>query len=303
LQDRKRGDATQQDWLGKPFSDLADEFLDHVQACQKPATYRGYREMLELAMTHLGTGLIVASVCKHHLNKLKQALTGRYSPTTVFKAIHAMQRVFYWAVESDLLETNPLARYAKPRPHERTRIITPDELQAMLRGSGAPFRRFLLALRRCGCRPGELRLLVWDEVYLEEAVLILPEHKTLTRQKHPRPRIIPLPGPIVSLLRWLARRPHTGQDYVFLNSDGNPWTRTALHSQMRRLRQRVGLQAKGTENIVLYSNRHTFGTNAVGKITDIELAAVMGHSDVSTTQKYIHLNLERLREIQKRAQG
>src|SRR5262245_41166183 len=101
LQDQRRGDAAKQQRLGRPFSDLADEFLDHVQACQKPATYRGYREMLELAMTHLGTGLVVGSVCKHHLNKLKQALTGPYSPTTVFKALHAVQRVFAWAVASD----------------------------------------------------------------------------------------------------------------------------------------------------------------------------------------------------------
>jgi integrase len=303
LQDLRRGDAGKQEWLGRPFSDLADEFLDHVQACQKPATYRGYQEMLELAMTHLGTGLVVGSVCKHHLNKLKQALTGAYSPTTVFKAIHAVQRVFAWAVASDLLEGNPLARYEKPRPRERTRTITAEEFQAMMRGSGAPFRRFLLALRLCGCRPGELRLLVFDEVFLDEGVLILPEHKTLTRQKHPRPRIIPLPLPILKLIRWLARRPHAGQDHVFVNTDGNPWTRTALHSQMRRLRERVGLQPKAGENIVLYSNRHTFGTDAVGKVSDIELAELMGHTDAATTREYVHLSLERLREIRKRAQG
>jgi integrase len=259
--------------------------------------------MLELALTHLGTGLVVGSVCKHHLNKLKQALTGAYSPTTVFKALHAVQRVYSWAVASDLLDANPLARYEKPRPRERTRTIEPDEFRAMLRGSGAPFRRFLLALRLCGCRPGELRLLVWDEVFLDQGVLILPEHKTLTRQKHPRPRIIPLPETMLKLIRWLARAPHVGQDHVFLNSHGGPWTRTALHSQMRRLRARVGLEARGGENLVLYSHRHTFGSEVVGKVSDIELAELMGHTDTSTTRKYVHINLQRLREIQKRAQG
>ena len=81
-----------------------------------------------------------------------------------------------------------------------------------------------------------------------------------------------------------------------MDEDGN-------HSQMRRLRQRVGLESLAGENVVLYSARHTFGTAAVGKVSDIELAELMGHTDTGTTRRYIHLNLERLREIQKRAQG
>ncbi len=303
LQDKKRGDADQQEWLDAPFSDLADAFLDDVQARKAPATYRSYREMLELAQQHMGAGLRVGSVRKIHLTKIEQAMHRNYSPTTIFKCLHAVQRVFAWAVKTDLLDASCLIAYEKPRPRERTRIITPTEFQTMLRGSGAPFRRFLLTLRLCGCRPGELRNLIWGEVFLDEGVLIIPEHKTVTRQKHPRPRIIPLPHSLIQLLRWLARTPHGPQDHVFLNSDGNPWTRTALHSQMRRLRERVGLEAKAGENIVLYSNRHTYGTETVGKVSDIELAELMGHTDTATTRRYVHLNLERLREIQKRAHG
>jgi site-specific recombinase XerD len=108
---------------------------------------------------------------------------------------------------------------------------------------------------------------------------------------------------VLKLIRLLSHKPHAEQDHVFLNTDGKPWTRTALHSQMRRLRERSGLQPKGGENIVLYSNRHTFGTMAVGKVSDIELAELMGHTNTATTRRYIHLNLQRLREIQRRAQG
>jgi integrase len=303
LQEQRRGDAGRTEWLDAPFSDLADAFLDDVRARRHAVTYRSYREMLELAQKHLGTALRVGEVRKLHLTKLEGALTAGYSPTTVFKALQAVQRVFNWAVENDLLESSPLAGYKKPRPRQRTRVITGEEFQVMLRGSGAPFRRLLLALRLCGCRPGELRQLVWDEVFLDQGVLIIPEHKTLTRQKHPRPRIVPLPDVLLRLLRRLGRRPHGPADHVFLNTDGGPWTRTALHSQMRRLRERAGLGPKAGENIVMYSNRHTFGTARVGKVSDIELAELMGHTDTTTTRRYVHLSLERLREIQKRAQA
>jgi integrase len=98
--------------------------------------------------------------------------------------------------------------------------------------------------------------------------IILSEHKIVTRMKHPRPRIIPLPQTIQRLLRLLARRPHGPDDHVFLNADGNPWTRTALHSQMRRLRKRAKLTQKGGESIVLYSTRHSFATANVGRVSD-----------------------------------
>jgi hypothetical protein len=94
LQDLNRGDADRRQWLDAPLSDLADEFLDDVKARKSPVTYRGYQEMLQLAMTHLGAGLTVGSIRKLHLTRLDQALHGNYSPTTIFKAAHALQRVF-----------------------------------------------------------------------------------------------------------------------------------------------------------------------------------------------------------------
>src|SRR5439155_6603684 len=43
----------------------------------------------------------------------------------------------------------------------------------------------------------------------------------------PAPPHHPPGEPFLKLLRWLARVPRPLQDHVFLNSDGNPWTRTA----------------------------------------------------------------------------
>jgi hypothetical protein len=107
LQEQRRRDGGCREWLDAPFSDLADEFLDVVKACQKPATYRTYQMMLQLALGHLGSAIHVGGMRRIHLTKLKQVLTGSYSPTTVLKALHAVQRVFNWAVANDLLDVNP----------------------------------------------------------------------------------------------------------------------------------------------------------------------------------------------------
>ena len=104
------------------------------------------------------------------------------------------------------------------------------------------------------------------------------------------------------MCRWLSRKPHKPEDHVFLNSRGRPYTKDCLVEKMDRLRTRAGLTAKGGERLVLYSHRHTFGTETVGKIGDIELSELMGHTDPEMTKRYIHLNAERSKDIQCRAQ-
>ena len=43
------------------------------------------------------------------------------------------------------------------------------------------------------------------------------------------------------------------------------------------------------------------GNNAPGRITDMELAELLGHTDIRTTSRYVHFNIPRLRDIQRRA--
>jgi integrase len=251
----------------------------------------------------LGTTVRVVELRKFHLAKIEQEMSaGRYSITTVRDTIATVQGVFAWAVSQDLLDINPLIGYRKPRARRRTRVITPTEFGSLLRHSDRHFRRFLIALRLTGCRPGELRSLIWEWVDLERGVWIIPEHKTITRQQEPRPRIIPLPRTVLMMCRWLARRPHQPSDHVFLNRRGRPYTKDCLVRKMDRLRERAGIHKKAGEALVLYSSRHTFGTEISGRVSDIELAELMGHTQVATTQRYVHINSERLHEIRQRAE-
>jgi integrase len=292
-------------WLAKPLQSLVDECLADVKARRKPSTHRDYSQAIDRASRFISLRMPVGDVRKIHLSKIEQGLTrDGCGPTTIGKTLYALQRVFAWAVETELIERNPLTGYRRPRAKDRTRVISSAEFQAMLRKSDPPFRRFLIALRLTGCRPGELRGLLWEHVDLEAGVWILPDHKTVTRQRKPRPRIIAMTGPVLKLCRWLAahyRVLSTG--YVFLNAHGKPWTVTALLSRMRRLRVRAGLVKIGGENIVSYSCRHTMATEACGKVSDKELAELLGHVDTRMLGRYVHLQKDRLRDIARRAAG
>ena len=270
IRQRQNGREPARDWLEEPFADLADELLDDVRARKKPATYASYRHRLSRALPILGTDLRVGAIRRRRLAAIERELTS-LSPTTVRDTIAAVQSVFGWAVRYDLLDVNPLSGYQKPAPRMRTRVMEAAEFRALLRHSDPSFRRFLFALAMTGCRPTEVRSLVWEWVDLDNGFWILSDHKTITRQRHPRPRVIPLPDVIWKLCRRLAQTPHESTDFVFLNTRAKPYTKDCLCRKMARVRVRAGIETRAGERLVLYSLRHTFGTETSGTITDIEL--------------------------------
>ena len=290
------------DWFDIPFAELADEFLDDIRARKSAATHQGYRYRLLRALRVLGTELRVCEVKKLHLAKIEGQLAD-YSPTTVKDTIAVVQAVFSWAVRFELLSENPLVGYQKPQARSRNRIITEEEFKALRAHSDERFRRVLWALRLTGCRPGEVRKLIWEWVDLDAGFWVIPVHKTITQQRHPKPRIIPLPSPILALCHLLGEEPHTGEEFVFTNAHGKPYTKDCFCRKMGRIRKRAGIEMKSDEQLVLYSARHTFGTNAAGKVSDMELAELMGHTDTRTTRRYVHLNAPRLQDIQRRIQN
>ena len=303
--EQKRNGNVCRDWQDASFAELADEFLSDLQARRKPGTYEQARYGLLRALRILGTSLRVGEIRRIHLSKIEQAMTNRYSPSTLRNTLAIVQQVFSWAVEHELVEVNPLIGYRKPAQRCRTRTISADEFQKLLRVSAKnrPFQRVLIALRLTGCRPGELRNLTWDMVDLEQGLWVIPDHKTITTQRQPRPRVIPLPTPVWQLCHWLHQRSRQQSgNHVFLNAHGQPFSRGCLAHAMSRGRQRAGLGKKAGESIVLYSNRHTYGTEAAGKVSDIELAEMMGHTDTLMTRRYVHMNTGRLHDIQQRIQ-
>ncbi len=300
----RRGESPTRDWLDASFGELADLFLDDINSRRAPGTYRNYRERLLRGMRLIGTDVRVGEFRRFHLNRIEQKMTGDFSPTTIRDTLAVTQQVFSWAVRNDLLDLNPVVGYQKPAGRNRSRLTMPDEFQSLLRHTDACFRRFLIALRMTGCRPGELRCLTWLMVDFEQGLWVIPQHKTITMQREPAPRIIPLPDSILRMCQWLAnRQPHQPTDHVFLNMRHRPYTKDCVVTKMSRLRERAGIEQKAGENLVLYTNRHTYATNAIGNVSDTELAALLGHTTTRTLRHYVHLNADRLREIQRRAQG
>lgn len=91
-----------------------------------------------------------------------------------------------------------------------------------------------------------------------------------------------------SLLR--ARK----SDYVFLTSRGGPMTRQAFWARVKRWAKEAGVGQSVSPHVF----RHSFATHLLNHGADLRaVQAMLGHSDISTTEVYTHVDRQKLRGL------
>jgi len=279
-----------------------DKFLGWCEAARKPRTAEYYRRIL--------TGFLKNARNKP-IDKLVPYDLEIWGNT--WHRIQAVQRLFQWLRDSlRVIQENVFAEVRRPVARERTRILSRKEQAIYLRRCGPEYRRFLIAMRGTFARPQEVRALTWPMLRapldwrgtIEEALadgkalFVLHEgFKARERMAEPnKPRIIVIDRRVGRLLLRLRAKAKSLDGVIFLNSMGSPWTPNATRCQMRRLRVHFNEPHSSGEKIVTYSMRHTALTYASLKVPQKVVAELGGHRNVSTTERYQHIQTDHLHE-------
>jgi integrase/recombinase XerC len=86
-------------------------------------------------------------------------------------------------------------------------------------------------------------------------------------------------------------------DRLFVNHKGGPLSVPGIRWIISRYAERSGL-----EKIHPHSLRHSFATHLVNSGCDIRVVQeLLGHASLSTTQRYTHVNMERLKDVYAKA--
>ena len=126
------------------------------------------------------------------------------------------------------------------------------------------------------------------------------EQLILVSGKGSKERLVPF-GTVAKewLLKWMGEeRPkfvgsrHVAQ--VFVNSRGGPLSRKGIWKNFQTLEQKSGVSAK------VHTLRHSFATHLLSGGADLRsVQELLGHSDLSTTTIYTHVDDEQLRQYHK----
>jgi len=158
---------------------------------------------------------------------------------------------------------------------------------------GARDRAILETLYATGMRVSEAVNLKKDNVNLDIGFL-------RCIGKGDKERVIPLgKKAIASINKYLeVSRPHLlkqkESEFLFLNRSGKKISRQSLWKLIKRYAKKAGIKKPMKPHIL----RHSFATHLLERGADLRsVQEMLGHSNISTTQIYTHINKDRLKTI------
>jgi integrase/recombinase XerC len=296
---------------------LIDRFIDHLEGERGLSrhTVRAYRGDLErfllfLARDFLGKEApsvrprdVDALAVRSFLASLARTGVGR---KTQARALSSVRSLLRFACREETLDHNPALSVRTPKqPHTLPRHLRPGEVEALLdTTSGTETldvrdRALLELLYATGLRVGELVGLDWNGIDVGGRVLRV-------MGKGGKERMVPFGRHAAEALEsWRDRWPETrsrstqGQssdagDPVFLNYRGD---RLSARSVRRVIDRRVD-EAALAAGVHPHTLRHTFATHLLEGGADLRaIQELLGHSSLSTTQRYTHLEIERIQQV------
>ncbi len=273
----KREEPTLNEW--------AEEYLSRKRhELKHPRMVEYY---LGLARERLGRKKLSA-ITSTDVSALLHGLADRgKTNATANQAFAALRGCLNDAIRHGVIHHNPAAKIKKlPDPKPRDRVLSDDEmarLLAAIENDPDPFvRAAFTILIETGCRLGELLNARWDDFDLDQGIWKLPETKA------GRTQYIPLPSPLVILLRTLPR----AGDYVIPGRYPGKPRNDGLKKPWARLRAEAGLP-----DARIHDLRRTFGLRVARKHGLHVASKLLRHSSTAVTEShYAPLGIEPLRE-------
>lgn len=140
-----------------------------------------------------------------------------------------------------------------------------------------------------GLREDEIANLRSENIHLDEKI---PYIQVLGKGE--KERQIPLSWETKALLKDYRRKFGIGH-YLFHSQRGDKYTNRGIYHVVRSVYEMAKIDFS---HLGVHTLRHTFATVYYMQTHDlVALAEMLGHSDINTTKKYIHSNLEYLHKL------
>lgn len=222
---------------------------------------------------------------------IAQLFREKKKATTIARKISALRSFFRFLVKRKRIAKNPAESLTTPKlPRQVPKFLTVDEIDRLLNAPLSPRDLAIVKLLYAsGVRVQELVTLKLPEIDFDQRVI-----RVFGKGK--KERMVPMGKKAVAALRAYAaeRRPQGDDQPLFLNKFGKGLTERSVERLLEKAALTVGLGRQVTPHML----RHTFATHMMNAGADLRLIQeLLGHEHLSTTQRYTHLNLERLMKV------
>ncbi|HUC73293.1 MAG TPA: tyrosine recombinase XerC [Stellaceae bacterium] len=252
---------------------------------------------------HLGESPSLASIDGLHPADFRAYLARRVGDgierSSLARNMSVLRGFVRFLQRRSLVATTALAALRSPKlPAAVPKPLTVDDALAALDAAGELGREgwqgkrdtaLLALIYGCGLRLSEALGLGRSEAPTGEMLTITGKGRK-TRQ------LPVLPAVREAIANYLAVCPYTlaADDPLFVGARGGPLHPRLVQRQMAAVRGHLGLPATATPHAL----RHSFATHLLGAGGDLRaIQELLGHASLSTTQRYISVETERLLAI------
>ena len=220
--------------------------------------------------------------------------------TTIARRVAALRAFYRHQMLLGTRADNPAAELDLPRRAQTLpRTLSPGEAERLIEAAAGTTPRSLRDRALVELLYGA-GLRVSEAVGLDRAAVDLERRLVRCIGKGSKERVVPIGREAVdSLRRYLARgRPYLDRRHrpeLFLNAHGGALTRAGAFLILRRLAEAAGLEPGRVHPHLL---RHSFATHLLEGGADLRsVQEMLGHADLSTTERYTHVSDRRRREL------
>ena len=222
-------------------------------------------------------------------------------PRSLQRALSAIRAFFRYGIDYASFPGNPAAGVRAPRaPGKLPELLDVDRMGALLDFESEDLlclrdRAMLELIYSCGLRLAEVVGLDLRDLDLRDAMLEVTG-------KGGKGRRLPVGRCARDAMRvWLARRRELappGEQALFVSRLGRRISRRSVASRLGKRAVEGGLGAKVHPHML----RHSFASHLLESSGDLRaVQELLGHSDISTTQVYTHLDYQHLAKVYDRS--
>lgn len=226
--------------------------------------------------------------------------TENCSTVTVAKDISALRSFGSFLVRRNMWEENHALLLERPKAAKTLpKVLSEDQVEALLDAidvsdpCGIRDSALFELIYSCGLRVSEASGLLVENLHMEEQLI-------LVRGKGDKERIVPFGGEAKEKLQLYLEnaRPQlvNGKTVpeVFVNYKGEKMTRQGIWKRFKEIEVTSGVHSK------IHTLRHSFATHLISHGADLRaVQELLGHSDLSTTQIYTHIENQQLEDYHK----
>jgi tyrosine recombinase XerC len=281
-----------------------DKFINYLKIEKNVSGHTIINYTIDLKAFSLFLGEAeIDSVDHLALRRFLAELRGKnYSKRTIARKLASLRSFFKFLYREGHIKANPIAAISSPKLDKKlpkfldvgkvTKLILSPDVKTE---SGLRDRAILETLYSCGIRVSELVGLDIDDIDFISGVI-----KVLGKGR--KERMVPIGDTaLLSIRKYTAGKLQgraKGRRAVFLNSRGGRLTDRSVRRVIDKHIHACSIE----EKISPHSLRHSFATHLLDKGADLRsVQELLGHMNLSTTQIYTHVTMERLKNVYDKA--